>query len=73
MLTISLNCLLKLSLKERILTHNLKDEIARGAVVTDNGELFWPNPNPPKLDAGKAQKKPEEVKKTEEGPKDMFN
>jgi hypothetical protein len=35
---------------------NLKDEIARGAIVTDQGELLWPNPNPPKLDATKAQK-----------------
>jgi hypothetical protein len=33
---------------------NLEDEIARGAIVTDKGEVLWPNPNPPKLDAGKA-------------------
>jgi hypothetical protein len=38
------------------LSTNLEDEIARGAVVTHNKELLWPNPNPPKLDAGKAQK-----------------
>lgn len=37
-----------------MLSTNLSDEIARGAVVTDKGEVLWPNPNPPKLDAVKA-------------------
>lgn len=33
---------------------DLKDEIIRGAIVTHKGDLLWPNPNPPMLDAGKA-------------------
>ena len=43
--------------KDGVVTTNLQDEIARGAIVTNAGEILWPNPNPPKLDAGKAQKK----------------
>jgi hypothetical protein len=50
---------------------NLKDDVARGAVVTHNGELLWPNPNPPKLDAPKGPKK-EVAKKKEEVPTDLF-
>ena len=49
--------------KDNKTTTNLEDEIARGAVVTDKGELLWPNPNPPKLDAVKAQPKKEEKQK----------
>jgi NAD(P) transhydrogenase len=56
--------------KENVLSENLKDEVARGAVVTHNGELLWPNPNPPKLDAVKA-KKAVEVKK-EDVPRNVF-
>ena len=52
-------------------TTNLEDEIARGAVITDKGQLLWPNPNPPNLDAGKAQKKVETKKK--EVVTDLFN
>lgn len=33
--------------KDNQTTTNLTDEIARGAVVTHDGELLWPNPNPP--------------------------
>lgn len=50
-------------MKDNKTTTNLQDEIARGAVVTDKGELLWPNPNPPKLDAVKAQPKKEEKEK----------
>ncbi len=57
--------------KEKVLDTNLTDDVARGAVVTHNGECLWPNPNPPKLDAAKATKK-EEVKKVE-GPVDTFS
>ena len=39
---------------EKKFTINLKDDVVRGAVVTHNGELLWPNPNPPMLDAKKA-------------------
>jgi H+-translocating NAD(P) transhydrogenase len=35
---------------------DLKDEVVRGAIVTHNKELLWPNPNPPMLDAAKAPK-----------------
>ncbi len=31
--------------------------------MTHEGKVLWPNPNPPKLDAGKAQKKDVEAKK----------
>lgn len=58
--------------KEGKTTTNLTDEIARGAVVTDKGELLWPNPNPPQLDAGKAQKPKEVAKKKEEVVTDLF-
>ena len=54
--------------KEGATTTNLEDEVARGAVITDKGQMLWPNPNPPMLDAPKAKK--EEVKDT--GPKDMY-
>lgn len=35
---------------------NLQDEVVRGAIVTKNKELLWPNPNPPMLDANKTAK-----------------
>lgn len=54
--------------KEGATTTNLEDEVARGAVITDKGQMLWPNPNPPMLDAPKAKK--EEVKDT--GPKDTY-
>ena len=37
---------------------NLNDEVHRGSIITKNGELLWPNPNPPKLDAPKAKPAP---------------
>lgn len=46
--------------KEGKTTSNLEDEVARGAVITEKGELLWPNPNPPMLDA-KPKKKEVEV------------
>jgi len=36
---------------------DLKDEVVRGAIVTQNKELLWPNPNPPMLDASKSSHK----------------
>jgi NAD(P) transhydrogenase len=33
---------------------DLKDEVVRGAIVTQNKTLLWPNPNPPMLDASKS-------------------
>lgn len=38
---------------------DLKDEVVRGAIVTHNKELLWPNPNPPMLDAAKSKPKVE--------------
>jgi NAD(P) transhydrogenase len=35
---------------------DLKDEVVRGAIVTQNKQLLWPNPNPPMLDAAKSAK-----------------
>lgn len=37
--------------KEGKTTSNLEDQVARGSVITEKGELLWPNPNPPMLDA----------------------
>jgi hypothetical protein len=48
----------------------LKDEVARGSVITDKGEMLWPNPNPPMLDAAPKAKK-EVVEDT--GPKDLYH
>lgn len=39
--------------KENNFEINLKDEVVRGAIVTQDKELLWPNPNPPMLDAAK--------------------
>lgn len=58
-------------IKDNVVSTNLTDEVARGAVVTHNGELLWPNPNPPKLDAVKATKK--EIIKKEEVVTDLFS
>lgn len=46
----------------------MTDEVARGAIITEKGEMLWPNPNPPMLDAAPKTKK-EEVEDT--GPKDL--
>ena len=55
--------------KEGATTTNLEDEVARGAIVTDKGEMLWPNPNPPMLDAApKAKKESAEA----EGPPDLY-
>ena len=32
---------------------DLKDEVVRGAIITQSKEVLWPNPNPPMLDASK--------------------
>lgn len=56
--------------KENKYDVDLKDEVVRGAIVTQNKELLWPNPNPPMLDASKsapkpaASHKPKEVQET---------
>ena len=50
---------------------DLKDEVVRGAIVTHNKELLWPNPNPPMLDAAKTSK-PKVVHKAEPVPENFF-
>jgi len=62
--------MLQILTKEGATTTNLEDEVARGAVITDKGEMLFPNPNPPMLDAGKAAKP--KVDKKDEGPVDLF-
>lgn len=44
---------------------DLKDEVVRGAIVTHKGQMLWPNPNPPMLDASKGTEKPVVHKKVE--------
>lgn len=39
-----------------LLTVDLNDEVVRGSIVTHKGQLLYPNPNPPKLDASKSSK-----------------
>eukprot|EP00340_Litonotus_pictus_P012617 CAMPEP_0170536294 /NCGR_PEP_ID=MMETSP0209-20121228/102067_1 /TAXON_ID=665100 ORGANISM="Litonotus pictus, Strain P1" /NCGR_SAMPLE_ID=MMETSP0209 /ASSEMBLY_ACC=CAM_ASM_000301 /LENGTH=1100 /DNA_ID=CAMNT_0010837643 /DNA_START=84 /DNA_END=3387 /DNA_ORIENTATION=- len=56
--------------KTKELNVDLTDEVVRGAIVTHKNELLYPNPNPPKLDAGKATKTLE--KKTETKVVDTF-
>jgi NAD(P) transhydrogenase len=56
--------------KDGKLFYNPEDEVARGAVITNEGNLLWPNPNPPKLDAPKAKK---EVAAVKEVVVDPFN
>ena len=45
--------------KENQFEIDLKDEVVRGAIITQNKEVLWPNPNPPMLDASKAASKTE--------------
>lgn len=40
--------------KDKKFTIDLTDEVVRGAIVTHKGEMLWPNPNPPMLDASKS-------------------
>lgn len=47
----------------------MEDEVARGAVITDKGQLLWPNPNPPMLDA---TPKKDKAEAKEEGPVDLY-
>ena len=42
--------------KENKFNVDLTDEVVRGAIITHKGNVLWPNPNPPMLDANKAQK-----------------
>jgi len=49
-----------------------KDEVVRGAIVTQNKELLWPNPNPPMLDAKKVKPKVQHVKGPAV-PENLFN
>jgi len=39
--------------KGKQFTVDLTDEVVRGAIVTHKGDMLWPNPNPPMLDASK--------------------
>lgn len=54
--------------KENKYDVDLKDEVVRGSIVTQNKQLLWPNPNPPMLDATKSapktHEKPKEVQQT---------
>ena len=55
--------------KENQYDIDLKDEVVRGAIITQNKEVLWPNPNPPMLDASKStpkvsHEKPKEVVQT---------
>lgn len=63
--------MLQILTKEGATTTNLEDEVARGAVITHKGEMLFPNPNPPMLDAGKAAK-PKAEAAVDEGPVDLF-
>lgn len=45
---------------------DLLDEVVRGSIITHKGELLWPNPNPPMLDASKSSEKKVKKAKTEE-------
>lgn len=36
---------------------NLEDKVVRGAIITQNKQLLWPDPNPPQLDAAKSKPK----------------
>jgi len=55
--------------KDGKLNVDLNDDVTRGAIITQNKELLWPNPKPPMLDAVKSQKK---VEKKEEVVVDNF-
>jgi NAD(P) transhydrogenase len=39
--------------KDNKLNIDLTDEVIRGAVITHKGDVLWPNPKPPMLDAAK--------------------
>lgn len=43
---------------------DLTDEVVRGSIVTHKGEMLWPNPKPPMLDANKGTATPSAVKKS---------
>ena len=45
--------LLHMATKDQKFDLDLEDPILRGAIVTHEGKLLWPNPNPPMLDAAK--------------------
>lgn len=51
---------------------DLKDEVVRGSIVTQNKQLLWPNPNPPMLDAAKAKPKVDHSK-APAAPENLFN
>ena len=52
---------------------DLKDEVVRGAIVTQNKQVLWPNPNPPMLDASKTSKPKVEHKPAPAVPQNLFN
>ena len=48
---------------------NLQDEVIRGAIVTtSDGDMIWPDPNPPLVEAPKSKKVETKVVKQEEDP-----
>jgi len=53
--------LLSMVNKENHYIVNFKDEVVRGSVVTHQGEMMWPDPNPTMLDVKKT-KAPKVVK-----------
>lgn len=57
--------------KENQYNIDLKDEVVRGAIITQNKEVLWPNPNPPMLDANKSSAS-KKVEKKEVEPPNMF-
>ena len=54
-----------LTTKEGNFNVDLTDEVTRGAIITHKGELLWPNPNPPMLDASKTAQPVKHEKKAE--------
>jgi len=58
--------------KENKFLINMEDEVVRGSVVTYNGKMLWPNPNPPQLDAKKASVKKEKKDDKPTGPICLF-
>ena len=52
---------------------DLEDKVVRGAIVTQNKQVLWPDPNPPQLDAAKSKPKVEPKAATTAVPENRFN
>ena len=52
---------------------DLEDKVVRGAIVTQNKQTLWPDPNPPQLDAAKSKPKVEPKAATTAVPENLFN